>query len=230
MPLIKFQNVFLKSDDFSLWCNPRGFHNPHTDDTHMALYFQNLKQMLNTNVEIIGKIDLFLQNCIIKTSCLAMIHVTTTEEVACWYCSFVVSQRFVKKIQNDTRPAFVWHLLLFTTANRIQWTIVVVVIYNEILMRKVVSPVFYFKRNKLKQKYPHFESHVQCMAYFLHGLISLCVFKYSDMIGTYTTISFSTLPKWYMNHITWFCSTTCYQVHFFMDYKEWCNIFKKYIS
>ena len=73
----------------------------------MALYFQNLKQMLNTNVEIIGKIDLFLQNCIIKTSCLAMIHVTTTEEVACWYCSFVVSQRFVKKIQNDTRPAFV---------------------------------------------------------------------------------------------------------------------------
>ena len=25
--------------------------------THMALYFQNLKQMLNTNVEIIGKID-----------------------------------------------------------------------------------------------------------------------------------------------------------------------------
>ena len=66
--------------------------------THMALYFQNLKQMLNTNVEIIGKIDLFLQNCIIKTSCLAMIHVTiTTEEVACWYCSFVVSQRFVKK-------------------------------------------------------------------------------------------------------------------------------------
>ena len=76
--------------------------------THMALYFQNLKQMLNTNVEIIGKIDLFLQNCIIKTSCLAMIHVTiTTEEVACWYCSFVVSQRFVKKIQNDTRPAFV---------------------------------------------------------------------------------------------------------------------------
>ena len=226
MPLIPFQNNFSKSDDFCLWCNPRDFHNLHTDDTYGTL-FSKFKANVEYQCRNYRKNRSVLANCIIKTSCLAMIHVTiTTEEVACWYCSLVVSQRFVKKIQNDTRPAFVWHLLLFTTANRIQWTIVVV-IYNEILMRKVVSPVFYFKRNKLKQKYPHFESHVQCMAYFLHGLISLCVFKYSDMIGTYTTISFSTLPKWYMNHITWFCSTTCYQVHFFMDYKEWCNIFKK---
>ena len=38
MPLIPFQNNFLKSDDFCLWCNPRDFHNLHTDDTYGTLF------------------------------------------------------------------------------------------------------------------------------------------------------------------------------------------------
>ena len=38
MPLIPFQNNFLKSDYFCLWCNPRDFHNPHTDDTYGTLF------------------------------------------------------------------------------------------------------------------------------------------------------------------------------------------------